>query len=157
MPNFPLWVSLLCQWQQEDSDRTDTGWARSNSSFLFPAYSSSASKTGFPLLEAPKIAYDIQLMNETPVEQEVVLTMDIEFISTLSPDFRPIDAVWLDVTGVCGSSDVNVTSPVMHLTALAVTQLDFAGKIITAGGHLHDGLLQFTFEERTNVSRRYPV
>jgi hypothetical protein len=38
-----------------------------------------ASKTGFPLFQSPQIAYIFQLMNERPAEQELVLTMDIEY------------------------------------------------------------------------------
>jgi hypothetical protein len=94
-------------------------------------------------------------MNERPVTQDVVFTMDVEYIPTLSPDFRPVDAVWLDVTGSCGESDVKVTSKQMELNS-PPTQLDFGGKIIMAGGHIHDGSLP-TDHEGADDSRWHSV
>jgi hypothetical protein len=82
-----------------------------------------------------------ELMNEIPKEREAILTVDFEYIPILSNDFRKLDSLWLDVTGVCGVSDMDV--PAGKDTFVYTTPdivMKSAGKIVLAGGHLHDGM-----------------
>jgi hypothetical protein len=81
-----------------------------------------------------------ELMNELPFERDAVITMDFEYIPELHKDFRPLDALWMDVTGVCGLSDIDVplAEPVFSYTAPDI-MMKSSGKIVAAGGHLHDG------------------
>ena len=54
------------------------------------------------------MGFTLELMNELPYERDAILTVEFEYIPTLRADFRPLDALWLDITGVCGESEADV-------------------------------------------------
>jgi hypothetical protein len=82
----------------------------------------------------------VEFMNEFPIPRDTVLTMEFEYIPTLRTDFRPLNALWLDITGVCGDSETDVPpgKEVFEFHTPDV-QVNSSGRIIAAGGHLHDG------------------
>ena len=81
-----------------------------------------------------------ELMNELPTEREAIVTVDFEYIPDLSKEFRHLDAIWLDITGVCGDSDIAVppNKDVFVYTTPDIT-VKTSGNIVVAGGHVHDG------------------
>ncbi|KAF2665986.1 hypothetical protein BT63DRAFT_46045 [Microthyrium microscopicum] len=98
------------------------------------------SKTGFPLLDSSNMGITIELMNEYAEERDAILTLEFEYVPTLRKDFGPVDALWLDITGVCGESEAdvpkNTTTFEFHTPDVMIKT---SGKILAAGGHLHDG------------------
>jgi hypothetical protein len=82
----------------------------------------------------------IELMNEVPIERGAILTIEYEYIPTLTTEFRQLDALWLDVTGVCGDSGISIPpgKDVFEFHTPDV-KVNTSGTIIAAGGHLHDG------------------
>jgi hypothetical protein len=100
----------------------------------------STSQTGFPLLSDTNMGITVEFMNELPFERETVLTFEFEYIPILRKDFRPLDALWLDITGVCGESEADIPpgKEVFEYHTPDV-KVNTSGTIIAAGGHLHDG------------------
>ena len=82
----------------------------------------------------------LELMNELPHERDAIMTVEFEYIPTLRKDFRPVDALWLDITGVCGESEADIpkTTSVFEYRTPDIA-IKTSGKIVAAGGHLHDG------------------
>jgi hypothetical protein len=86
----------------------------------------------------------VEFMNELPIERDTVLTIEFEYIPTLRKDFRPLDSLWLDITGVCGESEADIPDgkDVFEFHTPNV-KVNTSGIIIAAGGHLHDGKCYF--------------
>ena len=82
----------------------------------------------------------VEFMNELPWPRDTILTIEFEYIPTLRKDFRPLDALWLDITGVCGESEADIPpdKEVFEYHTPNI-QVNTSGTIVAAGGHLHDG------------------
>ena len=105
-------------------------------------------KTGYFFSKSSTLITATELMNETPSNKTVILTIDYEFIpaTTYPPSFRNLTSVWLDVGG-CGDSDVPITQENKTFTlstpqtwimpATGLYHLN-PGRIVFAEGHLHD-------------------
>jgi len=82
----------------------------------------------------------LEPMNVLPKERETVLAVEYEWVPTLRSDFKTLNALWLDITGACGESEADVPK---NQTAFEYTtsgiEVKTKGKIIAAGGHVHDG------------------
>jgi hypothetical protein len=79
-------------------------------------------------------------MNELPTARDVALTINCEYIPTKSSHFRTVVPVWLDITGVCGSSEflVPANAAAFNVTA-PLWKSNVTGEIVFAAGHIHDG------------------
>jgi hypothetical protein len=88
----------------------------------------------------------VEFMNELPIERETVLTFEFEYIPTLRKDFKALDSLWLDITGVCGESEADIPDekPEFEFHTPDV-QVNTSGTIIAAGGHLHDGIVNILY------------
>lgn len=82
----------------------------------------------------------VEFMNEYHMPRDTVLTIEFEYIPTLHKDFKPVDGLWLDITGVCGESEAEIPpdKDVFEYRTPDV-KVNSSGLIIAAGGHLHDG------------------
>ncbi|KAH8885837.1 hypothetical protein GQ53DRAFT_876673 [Thozetella sp. PMI_491] len=86
-------------------------------------------------------ALSVELMNQASQRRDAVITLEAGYVPGNPIEYTKTTALWLDITGYCGSAFMKVPSGEDILTF----QLDppwrsqVSGDIITAGGHVHDG------------------
>jgi len=111
----------------------------------FPMFSppfAGAEKLGYFMEDTDKLSFIVDLMNQTPEDKTVYMTMTYDYLPTTAGGRRPdgfgnIKAVWLDVNQ-CGTSEM--TPPATDIYSLkADWTANFEGDIFGVGGHLHDG------------------
>jgi len=78
-------------------------------------------------------------MNELPQARDVYLAITYEFIPSKPSAFKAVIPVWLDITGVCGTSDF--PTPSENAFAISGTNwtANVTGEVVFTAGHLHDG------------------
>jgi hypothetical protein len=82
----------------------------------------------------------VELMNETPEPRDAILTMEFEYVPSIPSGFTAVDSWWLDVSGVCGNSDMPVppNQEVFNFTAPR-WKATTSGSFLLMVGHMHDG------------------
>ena len=97
-------------------------------------------RVGFPFLRTSAVGLTTQLMNGMDVPRDAVLTIDFEYLPSLRQDFTSTQALWLDITGLCGESEAIVPQgkTVFSYEDSGVV-MHGSGSIMVAGAHLHDG------------------
>lgn len=99
---------------------------------------------GYKLREVDKFDLIVDLMNETPDDKVVYLTLTFDIVDGKRDDYDDMRPVWFDIAQ-CLTSDVpppkqrggfTISAPVWNPT--------FEGTAIGAAGHLHDGGLAVT-------------
>ena len=80
-------------------------------------------------------------MNESPDSQKVSLTAEWEFVEHVPDDFDLAIPAWLDVTGTCGGSNLDVRNgeKIFNATMAPEWTPTFSGDLFTVHNHLHDG------------------
>jgi hypothetical protein len=122
-------------------------------------------KAGYHITPTSFLGLELELMNLSPLPRPVFVTITYEYIpllgisvrdspslaphSSLSPSsigFRAVTPIWLDITGICGSSSFSppnstTTSPITSFSASMSPPWTsiLNGQTIFAAGHLHDG------------------
>ncbi|KAL1845032.1 hypothetical protein VTK73DRAFT_1306 [Phialemonium thermophilum] len=84
----------------------------------------------------------MELMNEAMDPRTVRLSVEWEFLgSGVADGFDVAVPLWLDVTGPCGSSSVDVSGEgdVFDVTMSPPWASPFGGDLLVMNGHLHDG------------------
>ncbi|KAF2401129.1 hypothetical protein EJ06DRAFT_581331 [Trichodelitschia bisporula] len=93
--------------------------------------------TGYKLQPADKFAALVELMNQTPQDQTVYLTMTYDIIAG-HPYKDDVKVLWFDVRQ-CGTSEVNPPKNQTRFVLDYQWTASFDGELIGAIGHLHDG------------------
>ena len=78
----------------------------------------------------------VELMNISTDLRIVYVQLTARWLPRSSPDIRPVTSVWLDIDS-CGDSEVDIPAGVSDVVWDWKSKL--TGRIVTAGGHLHDG------------------
>jgi len=84
----------------------------------------------------------VDLMNQTPEDKTVYMTLTYDFLPAEADGSRPegfgnVKAVWLDVNQ-CGTSEMTPLETDQY-SLKADWTANFEGEIVGMGGHLHDG------------------
>jgi hypothetical protein len=83
-----------------------------------------------------KFAGAIELMNMSPKLKNVYFEVKLRWVPKSTPDIKPLRPLWFDIDS-CGDSEENVDAGVNDITWDWTSNV--TGRLIAAGGHLHDG------------------
>jgi hypothetical protein len=78
----------------------------------------------------------VELMNTSSELKLVYIQLTSRWLPSSTPDIKPVTSVWLDIDS-CGDSEVDIPAGVTDVTWDWTSNM--TGRVIGAGGHLHDG------------------
>jgi len=78
----------------------------------------------------------VELMNTSHDLKLVYVQLTARWLPRATPDIKPVTSVWLDIDS-CGDSEVDIPAGVTDIPWDWTSNI--SGRVITAGGHLHDG------------------
>jgi len=114
-----------------------SGNERTTVFFNPPWYNST--NMGYPVYAKDRFGLITDLMNMNAGAKTVYLTMYYDYVEGHPANFGEIKPVWFDAAQ-CGTSEISGKSPNSKFDIKATTwTANFAGEVIHAGGHLHDG------------------
>jgi hypothetical protein len=99
-------------------------------------------KAGLRIGPNDTIVHTTELMNESALEREAYLTVELEYIAADTPDFAAGKVIWLDVTGLCSNNseiEVSNATPAFSKMMVEPYTIDFDADLLANFGHLHDG------------------
>jgi hypothetical protein len=86
----------------------------------------------------------IELMNLTPTDTPVFLTVEYRYVAGNAAGYRPVKPVWLDAVN-CGTSEAPARTGQYSLASRPWTST-VTGTLVTGIGHLHDGGTRLTYD-----------
>jgi hypothetical protein len=95
-------------------------------------------KNGYIVKPTDRFWMMLELMNMNPEEREVYLTMDYEFVPGIPQEFKPVKAMWFDISN-CGPSFIPARDTKIFEYPMNPWNATFNATPIGVGGHLHDG------------------
>ncbi len=78
----------------------------------------------------------VELMNTSSQVKMVYIQLTSRWVPSSTPDIEPVTSVWLDIDS-CGDSEVDIPAGVTDIPW--EWRSSVTGRILGAGGHLHDG------------------
>jgi Stress up-regulated Nod 19 len=104
---------------------------------IFPNWN--ITDAGYHMKKTDQLALIVDLMNDTPQDQVVYLTLTFDILPIETPGMHHMRPVWFDVAQ-CLTSDYPALKQNGSFQLLAPTwTADFDGDIVGMAGHLHDG------------------
>jgi hypothetical protein len=107
-------------------------------------FASGNERTGFALPQGFGMPVDgrgtwsgaVELMNMSEQLRLVYIQLTTRWVPRSTPDVDPVTSVWLDIDS-CGDSSVDIPAGVTDIPW--DWQSNLTGRIVSAGGHVHDG------------------
>jgi hypothetical protein len=88
----------------------------------------------------------VEIMNHGPVAKTVWLTATVTYVPDSQPDMKAVTPVWMDENN-CGTS--RYSAPAGPSNQVARWTSTLTGRVIAAGGHVHDGGLRTVLTNET--------
>jgi len=142
--NFNL-PDTVCADASQGGDAMPQRWfASGNERTAFDFSENGITNAGYYIGPRDVIAFSAELMNQAMFDQSAVVTIQFSYTpsSPATKDFQHITPIWLDIGG-CENSEMAAFADTTFNYTSSVWKSTVEGKILQAGGHLHDGGTNF--------------
>jgi hypothetical protein len=100
--------------------------------------------------DSPWWAGIFEIMNHAPIEKAVFFKLTVRHLPMNDPSVKPVTPIWMDVDN-CGDSQFGV--PKGESVTKWRWKSNLTGRIVGAGGHVHDGGISITLSNQTRGAR----
>jgi hypothetical protein len=101
-------------------------------------------------VDSPWWAGIFEIMNHAPTEKVVFFKLTVRHLPMNDPSVKPVTPIWMDVDN-CGDSQFGV--PKGESVTKWRWKSNLTGRIVGAGGHVHDGGISITLSNQTRGAR----
>jgi hypothetical protein len=101
-------------------------------------------------VDSPWWAGIFEIMNHAPADKVVFFKLTVRHLPMNDPSVKPVTPIWMDVDN-CGDSQFGV--PKGESVTKWRWKSNLTGRIVGAGGHVHDGGISITLSNQTRGAR----